>query len=349
MNRSFPSTAREAFRVLVGLVMGAAACTPNQGVKPGPPELIEFTIIQGGFNATTVRADTPDCKTGIVTGDACFPGGRMADVADGGALDADVPPDGLCRQATASTNNWCTCMVPDPMAPDVGSWNCDPFANVTAVIAVFDRLLDTAPFDPGTAPVAGVMTTSATGGSPAVDILADYSATGDPNGLFFNFFGPLFFGNFRGDGPSLFGVPQPEFPSGATVMVSLQADKVHAKDGKTPYAGSGQLLGGTLIFTMAPFSAVLLAPDAMAMDPTAATLAFTNMAPDPMAHLTATSNGTPIMVVATTGDNGSTYAITPMAGGWPTGATIVITLDATTTNLLGQTIAAAATVTFTAP
>ena len=51
------------------------------------------------------------------------------------------------------------------------------------------------------------------------------------------------------------------------------------------------------------------------------------------------------------GDDGSsTYPVTPAAGGaWPAGATIVITLDATTTNLLGQTIAAAATVTFTAP
>ena len=36
-------------------------------------------------------------------------------------------------------------------------------------------------------------------------------------------------------------------------------------------------------------------------------------------------------------------------GAWPAGATIVVTVDATTTNLLGQTIAAAATVTFTAP
>lgn len=348
MNRSFPSTARGALYVLVGLTMGAAACTPNQGVKPGAPELIEFTIIQGGFNATTVRPDTPECNTGIVSGDACLPGGRMADAADGGTFDADVPPDGLCRQASA--NNWCTCTVPDPMAPNMGTWNCDPFANVTAVIAVFDRLLDTAPFEPGTDPIKGVMTTSATGGTPAVDILTNYSSTGDPKGLFFNFFGPLFFGNFRGDGPSLFGVPDPEFPSGATVMVSLQADKVHAKDGKIPYKGSGQLLGGTLIFTMAPFSAALMPPDAMAMDPTAATLAFTNMAPDPMAHLTATANGAPITVAAATGDNGSTYAITPMAGGaWPAGATIVLTLDATMQNLLGQTIAAAATVTFTAP
>jgi hypothetical protein len=331
--------------------MGAAACTPNQGVKPGAPELIEFTIVQGGTTPTTVRPDTPDCRTGIVSGDACFPSGRMADAADGGTLDADAPPDGLCRLASATTNNWCTC-VADGMDQNVGTWNCDPFANVTAVIAVFDRLLDTVPFDPGTAPSGGVMTTSATGVPPTVDILADYSATGNPNGLVFNLFGPAYFGNFRADGPSLFGVPQPEFPSGATVMVSLQADKVHAKDGKTPYAGSGQLLGGTLVFTMAPFSAVLSPPDttAMSMDPVTVTIALTNMAANPQAHVTATANGAPIAVMVGGDDGSSNFPVTPAAGGaWPAGATIVVTLDATTTNLLGQTIAAAATVTFTAP
>jgi hypothetical protein len=347
MHRSFPSTTREAFRVLAGLLMGAAACTPNQGVKPGAPELIEFTIVQGGTTPTTIKADTPECVTAIVSGDACFPNPRMADAADGGTLDADAPPDTICRQASA--NNWCTCAAPDQMKPDEGVWNCDPFASVTAVIAVFDRLLDTAPFEPGTAPVAGVMTTSATGGAPSADVLADYSATGDANGLIFNLYGP-FFGNFRADGPSLFGVPQPEFPSGATVMVSLQADKVHAKDGKNPYTGSGQLLGGTLIFTMAPFAAVLAPPDAMAMDPNAVTIAFTNMVANPKAHVTATANGAPIAVEVAGDDGASSYPVTPAAGGaWPAGATIVVTVDATTTNLLGQTIAAAATVTFTAP
>lgn len=341
MNRSFPPTAREALRVLVGLLIGGTACTPNQGVKPGAPELLEFTIVQGGAAATTVKPDTPECNTGVVTGDACFPGGRMAD-ADGGA----APPDALCRQVSA--NNWCTCVAGD-MDPNMGTWNCDPFANVTSVIAVFDRLLDTTPFDTATGPVAGVMTTS--GGSPAVDVLSDYSATGNPNGLVFNLFGPAFFGNFRADGPSLLGVPQPEFPSGAVVMVSLQADKVHAKDGTTPYAGMGQLLGGTLIFTMAPFSAALLPPDPMGMDPNAVTIAFSNMAPNPKDHVTATANGAPIVVQVAGDDGSSTFAVTPMGGGaWPAGAAIVVSLDATTKNLLDQTIVAAPPpLTFTAP
>jgi hypothetical protein len=346
MNRSFPSTTREASRAgLVGvLICGAAACTPNQNVKPGAPELVEFTIVQAGPSATTIKPDTPDCAAGVVTGSACLPMGRMADAADGGMFDANVPPDTLCRQASA--DNWCTCM-PDGMNPNQGTWGCEPFTNVLAVIAVFDRLLDTAPLDPGDAAgLTTILTTSATAGSPPVDLVTDYSSTGDPNGLIFNVFGP-FFGNFRANGPSLFGAPQPEFPSGATVMVSIQGDKVRAKDGTTPFTGSGQLLGGTLVFTMAPFAATLAKPDAMAMDPNAATLMFTNLA-DPTGHITATSNGAPIMIDTTTND-GATYAVTPMGGGpWPAGATIVITLDASTQNLLGQTIAAAATVTFTA-
>jgi len=326
MNRSFPSTAREALRFLVGALLCGSACVPDQGVKAGAPELIQFTIVQGGTTATTVKPDTPDCaSSGVATGAAC-----------------DLATDGLCR--LAAENNWCTC-VSDMMDPPTVAWNCDKFANVTAVIAVFDRLLDTAPFEPGDAPVTGVMTTSATGTSPAVPIGADYSSTGDQKGLVFNLFGPAYFGNFRADGPSLFGVPDPEFPSDATVMVTLDGDKVHAKDGKTPYKGSGQLLGGTVIFTMAPFAAALAPPDAMAMDPTAVTLSFTNMAPNPMAHVTATANGAPLAVVVT-GDPGSTFTVT---GAWPAGATIVIAVDATTPNLLGQTTGTAATVTFTAP
>jgi hypothetical protein len=313
------------------LIAGSAACEPDNSVKPGAPELIQFTIVQGGMTATTVKSDTPDCDTAIKTSDACNP-----------------EMDGLCRLASA--DNWCTCVADSPETTTMGTWNCDPFANVTAVIAVFDRLLDTAPFEPGDAPVTGVMTTGAT---PAVPIAADYSATGDQNGLLFNFFGPLFFGNFRADGPSLFGVADPEFPSGMKVSVSLQADKVHAKDGKTPYKGSGQLQGGTLIFTMAPFTAAILPPDLtpMTMDPITVTVAFTNMAPNPKAHVTAKANGAPIAVDVTGDDGSSTFAVTPVGGGpWPAGATIEISMDATAQNLLGQMLAAAPDpLTFTAP
>src|SRR5262245_57961898 len=102
MNRSFPPPAREALRVffglLVALLVPGAACTPNQGVKPGAPELTEFIIVQSPPAATIVTPDTPQCANGQATGDACHPTGVMADAADGGTNDADIPPDTLCRQ-----------------------------------------------------------------------------------------------------------------------------------------------------------------------------------------------------------------------------------------------------------
>jgi hypothetical protein len=330
-------------------MFGLAACSPDQGVKKGAPELIEFTIMQAGGTPTTVKSDTPECLSDVVTGTACLPMGHAADVADGGTFDAEVPPDALCRQTSAM--NWCTCTATDPDTdPSVGTWSCDALTNVVGVIAVFDRLLDTSPLDPGDAAgVTGLMTVEAAG-APAITISSDYSSSGNSNGLVFPLFGPAFFGNFRANGPSLFGAPDPEFPSGATVIVKLNGEQVRAKDGKTAFVGTGLLLGGTLAFTTAPFSASLSKPDAMAMDPTAVTLAFNNMAPDPTSHLTAmTAANVPVMVAATSADGGSTYAVTPVGGTWPAGATITVTLDATTTNLLGQPIDMAQTVTFTAP
>jgi len=284
MKRSFPPPAREALCALVGVLVCGAACEPNQDVPPGAPVLKEFTIFSGGTTPTTVTADTPDCAAGIVGGESCNPAG--------------TPPDGLCRQASAM--NWCNCVfVPDPMDATnmLSIWDCSPFTNVSAVIAVFDRLLYTAPLDPGHA-------------SRVTDVSA----------------------------------PQPEFPSGTTITVSLQANKVLAKDGTTPFTGNGLLQGGTLVFTMAPFSAVVLPADAM--NP-AATVAFTNFA-DPSGHVTATVNGAPVEIVVEAIDGGATFSVTPMAGPWPVGATVVVTVDAATTNLLMQPIAAAASVTFTA-
>jgi hypothetical protein len=350
MKRSFPPPAREALCALVGVLACVAACEPNQDVLPGPPALKEITIVSGGTTPTTITADTPDCPASLPTMPACNP---MAD-----------PPDGLCRQAPM---NWCNCLAdPADATGETFIWDCSPFTNVTAVIAVFDRLLDTTPFDP--AGVTDVVTTMGGAGAPEIMLLTDYSATGAADGLIFNLYSP-FFGNFRANGPSLFSAPQPEFPSGTTVTVSLQADKVRSKDRAHTFTGDGLLQGGTLVFTMAPFSAVVLAPQPETPDgpATPAMVAFTNFADPPgcgpptadtmdedpppcavAAHITATVNGTSAVVDVASGD-GSTYTVTPMGGGaWPAGATVVITLDAATTNLLAQPIDMAAGVTFTA-
>jgi len=333
MKRSFPPPAREALGVLVGALFCSAACAPNNNVKPGAPELIEFTIVQAGPTATTVTPTTPECVSPIMTGDACLPMGSMAG-ADGGT---DAPPDGLCRNAPAM--NWCTC-VADATDASVGAWNCAEFTNVMAVIAVFDRLLDTTPLDPGDAAGLDSVVTTMASIPPDITLLADYSSTGAANGLIFNLFGPAFFGNFRANGPSLFAAPQPEFQSGATITISLDATKVRAKDGTTQFTGAGLLQGGTLVFKMAPFAASVIPPDAP-----------TTEMPDPpiaaAAHITATANGAPVAIDVSSAD-GTTMSVAPTSGAWPAGATIVVTVDATTENLIAQPIAAAATATFTA-
>jgi hypothetical protein len=346
MNRSFPPPAREALCVLVGALVCGAACSPDQNVKPGAPELIEFTIVQAGPTATTVTPTTPACPNPVQSGDACLPMGIPAG-ADGGV---ETPPDALCREA--NNNLWCNC-VPDAsdMTGTTGAWSCEPFTNVMAVIAVFDRLLDTAPLDPGDA--AGLTdVVMADVSASAIDVLTDYSSTGAANGFIFNLFGPAFFGNFRANGPSLYTAPQPIFPSGETVTVTLDATKVRAKDGTTPFKGEGLLQSGTLIFTMAPYSASVTAPAEPTMDnpdpPISATVSFTNFT-DPTDHITATANGAPVVIDVESADGGATFSVTPHSGSWgPTGTTVVVTVDATTQNLAGQTIAAAASTTFTA-
>ena len=194
MNRSFPSTAREAFRVLVGLVMGAAAaCTPNQGVKPGAPELIEFTIVQGGSHRDDGQAgharlqDRDRLRGRLLSPAAGWPTPRTA-----ARWTRMSRPDGLCRLASASatTNNWCTC-VADAHGPERGD------VELRSVRQRHRRHRRVRPVARYRAVRSGrprsraSMTTSATGGVATVDILADYSATGDPHGLVFNLFGPF--------------------------------------------------------------------------------------------------------------------------------------------------------------
>ena len=207
MKRSFPPPAREALCALVGVLVCGPRVSPTRTSQPGAPVLKEFTIV--------VRGDHPHDGHG---GHA-----RLRGRASSAARPAIrwgtwrvTPPDGLCRQASAM--NWCTC-VPDA-ADDTGmtvTWDCSPFTNVSAVIAVFDRLLDTTPLDPGDAAgVTDVVTTMAGAGAPEINLVTDYSSTGAANGLIFNLFGP-FFGNFRAQRP------QPVL--GAAARVSLGHDR----------------------------------------------------------------------------------------------------------------------------
>ena len=139
------------------------------------------------------------------------------------------------------------------------------------------------------------------------------------------------------------------------MTITLDANQVHAKDGTTPFTGVGPLSSGMLVFTMAPFSAAMSPPDPMryGADPNAAVVTFSNFVDtaDAPSHITATVDGTAAPVKAVSGDGGANFLVTPVAGDgvWPTGSTVVISVDATVTNLLGQPIAAVAPFTFTAP
>ena len=106
----------------------------------------------------------------------------------------------------------------------MGAWNCEPFANVIAVIAIFDRLLDTAPLDPGDAAGAdrrrhgdGRRRRAGTC-SPTTRPTARRRADLQP-------VRPGVLRQLPGQGPSLFSVPEPEFPSGATITISLDAQQ----------------------------------------------------------------------------------------------------------------------------
>lgn len=321
MKRSFPPSARQPLCVLVGALTTLAACSPDNDVEAGAPVLQELTLIAPGPTAVTVTADTPDCQSGLAGGEAC-----------------DPSMNGLCRQNPAG---WCSC-VADAMDMTMGSWDCTPFP-VLGVVAVFDRLLDTAPFD-AVYPEPSVDVITATAGSGEIEMVTDYASTGTPTGIT-PLFSQFFNGNFRNRGPSLFSTPAVGFPSDSMVMVALDAGLVQAKDGTTPFTGLGLLQSGAIVFTMPAFTATISPPD----DSGPARVTFTNLIDtDILTHITVTQNNVDITSQVMLAVDGLSVTVTPM-NPFPTGAVVVITVDATARNTFGQAIGAAKTDTFTAP
>jgi hypothetical protein len=322
--------------------------------------------------------------------------GATTATATGGMCDPAAVP--ICRQVSAK--NWCRCVAntpPSPPAPapsctdagtpdagaavadasvDAGSadaasdaatplggtWNCDPFASTSVALFVFDRLLDTAPFDTGDgggAPNVATTMISPTPPNP-VAVTVDYTPNGSPNEIIF----PLL-GDFRSDGPSLLFAGQPTFPTASAVTVTLDPTKVRAKDGKTAFVGTGFFKAGSLTYTTAGLSysitpppttplaadagACAIPPITVTPDMTPATITFNNLV-DPTAiathvTITATSATGPIAFTATSTD-GLNVSITPKAD-WPASSTITITVDATATDLDGDAVGAIQTATFT--
>jgi hypothetical protein len=343
MNRWFPRHAQEAlFGVAAALgAIGAVGCSPTSGVQPGPPVLTEMIILQAGpagTMATTILPTTPTCTPvgGVVDGTPCNPAGDP---------DAGVPADALCQ--AVDTVTWCTCGGSDPMTP---TWSCpSSFAATTGVIAIFDRLLDTAPFDAvDGGPATNVASLSGVG-IPMMDLPTDYASNGSTTGLIFPLLGKFVVGNFRVDGPSLLMSPSTAFPSGATLTVGLNKLTVRSKAGQ-PFVSAGPLLDGIISFKTAPFTvAGITTPPGVdggtevAPDMTPATITFTNFVSvaDVMSHITVTAGATavPVPVDIASSDN-LNVTITPKTT-WPASSTITITVDQTTPDVNGEALSAA--------
>jgi hypothetical protein len=271
------------------------------------------------------------------------------------AADPPETADTLCRDAAAS--HWCSCVADQAdMTMRMGTWSCDPFVNVISTIAIFDRVLDTAPLDPDepTTSLADIATAMAGTDTPVL-VVTDYGSNGTPTGLVIPLFAVFGAGNFRTEGPSLFTVPESGFPSGATITVALNAGKVKAKDGTTPFVGTGALLDGVIKFATAAFTATVTEPDtsAMSMDTNTVTVAFSNLV-DAVAvtpHITATvTTGavTTAAAVTVTAVDDTTVAVAPVTP-WPAGSMITITVDAATPSKTGETLGTAVTKSFPTP
>ena len=226
-------------------------------------------------------------------------------------------------------------------------WVCQPFSRVTGVISTFDRLLDTTPLAAGPLAYGGegaadTVTAEASTGA-ATPVLTDYTSNGSPYGLLLPFFGAYYYQNFRLDGPSLLTIPEAAtFPSNAVITLTLDGTKVRAKDQTTPFTANGELLlDGRLTFTTSAFSAAVVASDLIAPDMSTVAVTFTNLV-DPTqveGHITVTAApGGPVAITLGAID-GNTIGVTPV-GTWPASATLTFTIDATTPNVLGQTLGA---------
>ncbi len=241
---------------------------------------------------------------------------------------------------------------------------------------MFDRLLDTAPLDPGDAAgLTDVVTTMAGAGAPVITLLTDYSSTGAADGLVFNLFGPFYFGNFRAQRPQpvlgaaarvSLGHDHHRHPAGRQGPRQGRHDAVH---GQRPAAGRNAGVHDGAVQRRGGAGHAADAGDrgcpGDGADPgDGGVHAISPTRPPAGPRLTRwTTDPPPCTAVAHTSpppsmgrrlrstSRAETAARSPSgrwaAAAWPAGATVVVTVDAATTNLLAQPIDAAASATFT--
>lgn len=398
MNRQSSRPARGALTGLGAAVIAlATTCTPDNAVTPGAPILTAVTITENGATTTVITPDVADCPAGTADTGGCdltislcrLPSAnnwcRCAanpepaapepppSCTDGGAPDADVDAGADASTADAGTADASTADAStadaaddagtDATAPAPGTWNCAPFAPNSTVLYSFDRLLGTSTLDP-----AGSADTAALTIDPAptatITSSTDYSPNGVPNAILY----PLL-GAPRLDAPSLLVTGQPELPANATITVALDPSKVMAKDGKTPFAASGAIAGGSITFTTAPFGVAFTSMPTPPDDGDACTPPLTDAVPDStpvvatfnnavdasaiQSHIAVTSmstGGGPTAAVAVevSSDDGVNVNIVPAGGGtWPASSTIEVDIDATAADLIGDTLGGPVTTSFT--
>jgi hypothetical protein len=148
-------------------------------------------------------------------------------------------------------------------------------------------------------------------------------------------------------GPNVMVRCDPTFPSGVTIVVTLDKDNLRSKGGD-PFTGEGALADGRLSFQTQPFGATITPPDGTDAK-AAVTVTFNNLpAADASSHITVTAGGTPLadaVVAPDAGMNPTIFTVMP-ADTWPTGVDIVVTVDTGAKDALGAAAAAPATATF---
>jgi hypothetical protein len=232
MKRLFPRAVPEA---LVAFLFVGVACAPSSPVQPGAPVLMALSIVDPSGSHVDVTADTAACAVGSAEGKDCDPGTAVCE------LDANVVCSCVAKDMCDPT------IVPDAAATG-GTLNCT-FAPLSTVRAIFDRILDTSPFEAGT-PVAS-LTADPTSTAKAA---TDYTASGAAKGLVFTFF----FG--APNGPHIDVSGDPALPTDSTLTFALDKSKVQAKDKKTAFTGANLLADGTIAFKTSSFSASVTVP-----------------------------------------------------------------------------------------
>ena len=246
MKRLFPRAVPEA--VIALLVLGA--CSPTSNVKSGAPVLTMLTIVSPGSTPAGVRVDvTPDtalCPDGYAENMNCDPGTPVCE------LGANV----VCH---CDAKDMCDPSITPDAAVTGGTLNCT-YPPLSYVVATFDRLLDTTPFEPTTMTSVATLTSVPATATPLTTTAA-YTSTGSTTGLIFTNF-ILLTGGYAPDitGPAIALMGSPALPTGGTVTIALDSSTVQAKDKKTAFTGVNLLANGKLAFKTSSFSASITPP-----------------------------------------------------------------------------------------